>query len=58
MDAKYLRIRELITTIETAEAELSTLVSGVTKERKKLSCSSCGSESHTARTCPDKVIQS
>ena len=53
MDAKYLKIRELITTIETAEAELNTLVSG-TKERKKLSCSKCGSEEHTARTC-DKV---
>jgi hypothetical protein len=48
----------LIETIRGAEAELEELFGGsAKKERKPLTCSKCGGENHTARTCPDKMPQ-
>jgi hypothetical protein len=51
MDARLLRIRELITEQERIETELGTLIAGG-KERKTQRCSKCGEEGHSSRTCP------
>jgi hypothetical protein len=54
MDERLSKIHSLIETIRSAENELDELIGGK-KERKQLSCSVCGSNEHTARTCPTKV---
>lgn len=48
------RIKELITQRERIDEQLVALVTAGKKERKPQSCSLCGSDSHTARTCPQK----
>lgn len=50
MDAKLLRIKELIETKERVDAELEEMLGGATV-RKTVKCSKCGQEGHTARTC-------
>ena len=56
MDAKFIRIRELITQQEEIEAELNNLVSGTTKERKPQTCAKCGQPGHSSRTCKAEPI--
>jgi Zinc knuckle len=53
MDARLLRIRELITEQERIETELQALMGGGgVKERKPQTCSKCGEPGHSVRTCP------
>ena len=54
MDERLTRIKQLIELKEQTDAELETLIGGGTYERKKMKCSGCGVEGHTARTCPRK----
>ena len=54
MDERLTRIRDLIATIEASEAELASLMGGAPYQRRKIKCSTCGEEGHTARTCPSK----
>ena len=44
------RAKELIAQRERIDSELVAIFTG-SKERKPLSCSKCGGEGHTARTC-------
>lgn len=56
MEAKLQRIKELIETKERVDAELEEMLGGtVKKERKPLTCSTCGSSEHTARKCDQKL---
>ena len=48
------RAKELIAQRERIDAELVSIFS-IGKERKPLSCSKCGEEGHTARTCQKKA---
>ena len=54
MEARLERIRELINEKERIEGELEGLISGSPVKAAKRKCSHCGSESHTARNCPEK----
>jgi Zinc knuckle len=56
MDSRLARIKELIEQKEAIDSELESLIAGESvKIRKTKTCSSCGTEGHTARTCPKKV---
>jgi hypothetical protein len=57
MDERLTRIKQLIELKEQTDAELDTLIGGGTLERKKVKCSRCGTEGHTARTCPQKPAE-
>ena len=57
MDDKLMRIKQLIELKEHTDAELETLIGGGTYTRKKGTCSICGTEGHTARTCPQKPAE-
>jgi hypothetical protein len=59
VDARLLKIRDLIGQQEAIEAELATLMGGAaaTRERAPQKCSGCGEQGHTARTCPKKSDQ-
>jgi hypothetical protein len=57
MDDKLVRIKQLIELKEHTDAELETLIGGATYARKKVTCSICGTEGHTARTCPQKPAE-
>jgi hypothetical protein len=57
MDDKLVRIKQLIELKEQTDAELETLIGGGTYARKKGTCSICGTEGHTARTCPQKPAE-
>jgi len=46
-------VKDLIKKREDIDRQLAELFSGGSASRK-LTCSICGSDSHTARTCPDK----
>jgi len=49
-------MKELIAQREAIDAELVTVVTGTNKkERKSLTCSICGGNDHTARTCSKKA---
>jgi hypothetical protein len=54
MEDKLVRIKQLIELKETTDAELETLIGGGTYAKKKVTCSICSTEGHTARTCPQK----
>jgi len=56
VDAKFIRIRELITQQEEIETELNSLVSGTGKERKPQTCAKCGQPGHSSRTCKAEPI--
>jgi hypothetical protein len=55
MDHKLTRLKELIELKEQTDAELEALLGGAPpearKQRKPQTCSVCGEEGHTARTC-------
>ena len=51
MDDRLTRIKQLIELKEQTDAELETLIGGGSYERRKMKCSVCGMEGHTARTC-------
>jgi hypothetical protein len=57
VEAKLARIKELIETKERVDAELEEILNGggIKKERKPQTCSKCGSEEHSARTCPQEM---
>jgi hypothetical protein len=55
MDLDIPRIKALIEKREDIDRELAELVIG--KERKPQRCSICQSETHTARTCPQKSVE-
>ena len=55
MEAKLLRIKELIETKERVDAELEEMLGGASV-KKRVTCSHCGQEGHTARTCPTKGL--
>jgi hypothetical protein len=57
MDDKLVRIKQLIELKEQTDAELETLIGGGTYAKKKVTCSICGTEGHTARTCPQKPAE-
>lgn len=49
------RLRELLDQRDALDDEIIKIVTGNPKrERKSLTCSACGSNDHTARTCPTK----
>jgi hypothetical protein len=53
MDAKLVRIKELIEQKEAIDSELEKLIAGMPlTARKPKVCKTCGQEGHTARTCP------
>ena len=55
MDAKLLRIKELIELKERTDAELETLLGGASLKTGRVRvCSICNAEGHTARACPSK----
>jgi hypothetical protein len=55
MDAKLLRIKELIELKERTDAELESLLGGAPlKGSKARVCSICNADGHTARSCPSK----
>lgn len=55
MDAKLLRIKELIELKERTDSELETLLGGAPlKVSRARACSICNEEGHTARSCPTK----
>jgi hypothetical protein len=56
MDSRLTRIKELIEQKEAIDSELDSLIAGGSvKIRKPKTCTSCGAEGHTARTCPKKA---
>jgi hypothetical protein len=57
LDERLTRIKQLIELKETTDAELETLIGGGTYAKKKVTCSICGTEGHTARTCPQKPAE-
>ena len=57
MDDKLTRIKQLIELKEQTDAELETLIGGGTYAKKKVTCSICNTEGHTARTCPQKPAE-
>ena len=57
MEQKLTRIKQLIELKEQTDAELETLIGGATYAKKKVTCSICGTEGHTARTCPQKPAE-
>lgn len=51
------KLRDLLDKRDAIDAEIAEAVNGAGKERtarKPQACSKCGSEGHTARTCPQK----
>jgi hypothetical protein len=54
LDDKLVRIKQLIELKEQTDAELEALIGGANYVKKKVTCSICGTEGHTARTCPQK----
>jgi hypothetical protein len=55
MDAKLLRIKELIELKEKTDTELEGLLGGAPlKPGRARVCSICNGEGHTARSCPSK----
>lgn len=50
------KLRELLDQRDHIDNEIANMVTGngAKKERKPLTCSACGSDQHTARTCPTK----
>ena len=57
MEDKLVRIKQLIELKEQTDAELETLIGGGTYTKKKVTCSICNTEGHTARTCPQKSAE-
>jgi hypothetical protein len=57
MDDKLTRIKQLIELKEQTDAELETLIGGGAYAKKKVTCSICNTEGHTARTCPQKPAE-
>jgi len=57
MDDKLTRIKQLIELKEQTDAELETLIGGGSYAKKKVTCSICNTEGHTARTCPQKPAE-
>ncbi len=51
MEAKLARLKDLIAKRDEIDGELCLLLGVEKKERKPLSCSKCGEQGHTARTC-------
>lgn len=47
-------IKDLIKKREDIDRQLESLFNGGNVSTRKLTCSICGSDSHTARTCQDK----
>jgi hypothetical protein len=57
LDDKLVRIKQLIELKEQTDAELQTLIGGGIYAKKKVTCSICNTEGHTARTCPQKPAE-
>jgi len=58
MDARLLRIKELIELKEKTDAELESLLGGgPLKGSRARVCSICNAEGHTARSCPSKTAE-
>jgi hypothetical protein len=49
------KIRELLDKRDEIDNQLMSMFNGNGKERKKQSCSKCGSDQHNARSCPEKT---
>jgi len=57
MDARLLRIKELIEQKEAIDTELESLISGAPLNLKRPSrCTRCKAEGHTARTCTQQQM--
>ena len=60
MDARLLRIKELIEQKEAIDTELESLIGGAPVHLKHLKrpprCTWCKAEGHTARTCPQQQM--
>jgi len=52
MDAKLVRIKELIEEKERIDSELEGLINGTKTVRAPQKCGVCGQEGHSARKCP------
>jgi Zinc knuckle len=51
IDARILRVKELIAKREEIDAELASLFGMTIGSRKLQKCTNCGEPGHTARTC-------
>ncbi len=48
-------LKELIEKREEIDEQIVAAVGGKPKDKKAVKCSTCGTEGHTARTCPTKL---
>ena len=56
MDARLVRIKELLAQKEAVDFELESLIAGAPlKTPKPRICDICGQQGHTARKCPHKA---
>jgi hypothetical protein len=56
MEAKLLRIKELIEAKEKIDTELEELISGGVRQPKQRLCKKCGEPGHGTKTCPQTSL--
>ena len=55
LDDTIARVKQLIAQREQIDAELVALFAGASPSKRKIqTCSTCGQEGHSSRTCPQK----
>lgn len=57
MDLDTARVRALLDRRDEIDAELAAIFCG-TQAKKPIRCGQCGKDGHSARTCPERQVQS